>query len=117
MLEAATKAKEPIQAPTDTHFDSLKIVKSWSDVQVECQLRRKASWDSGGGTAPASVEIDDVPDALSVSVDCPVMPIEWRLIAVGETHFRRRISEKKGERLTLARPSTTPVAFGRLVCL
>lgn len=63
-----------------THFDAFEVVECGTDVEVECQLGRDASWKRGVG-ASACVEIDNVAYSLAVPIYDPVVAIERWLIA------------------------------------
>ena len=66
---------EPPSAESlESQFHALPVVESWSDIKVE---RGCAVWTE----TFASVEIDDVTDAVAAPVNYPVMSVKWGCVS------------------------------------
>lgn len=65
----------------DTHLYAFEIVERRADVEIECQLRRYASWQCSICTS-SCVKIDNIAYPFTVPIDYPVVAIERWLIAV-----------------------------------
>ena len=86
---------EPSSAESlKSQFYALPVVEGWSHVKVE---RRCTVWTK----TFASVEIDDVTNALTAPVHYPVVSVKWGCVSGNASKVSREVTRIEGRCLTL----------------